>query len=121
MSVVYITAVGKGHIGDQMSDQGQAKMAYIAAGTGTGGGAGSTTLVTEIFRKACIATQGAGADANKVTYVVTLSPGEATGLIKEFGIFNAAFGGQLLAYVADDPSTKGENDTWVVNIVVTYN
>lgn len=116
-----ITTVGKAHIADQMSDQGDTVMSHLAVGTGTGGGASSTTLQTELYRKVLASiTQGSAGNANKVTYSVTINAGEGTGALTEYGIFNDATAGTILAYREDSVYNKLSTDSLVVNWTITY-
>jgi len=116
-----VTTVGKAHIADQMADGGEAAMSHMAIGTGSGGGVGSTTLAVELDRNALTsATQGAGGDANKVTYTASWAAGDGTGTITEYGIFNNASGGTLLAYKEDTALPKGASDTLQVNWTIIF-
>jgi hypothetical protein len=111
-----VVTVGEDHVADQMADQGESAMSHMAVGTdNTAPAAGQTALGTETARVALDSkTQGAGGDANKVTYIATFGPGVGTGSLREAGIFNASSGGVMLArytYVYD----KGALDTLVIN------
>lgn len=66
-----ITDLGHAHVADQMSDSTETQMSHMAAGTGSGQSASSTTLATELDRNAFQSgpTQLVGADDNKVQYV----------------------------------------------------
>ncbi len=117
-----IVTTGKYHAADQMSDQGDAAMAYMAIGTGTNAVAvGDTALQTELDRNALDSkTQGAGSDANKITYVATWAAGDGTGAITESGIFNSASAGSMLCRSVFAVKNKGAGDsltlTWVLEL-----
>lgn len=117
-----VVTVGKNHVADQLSDKGEAVMGYMAIGTGTNAAAaGDTALQTELDRNALTSkTQGAGADANKVTYIGDWPPGDGTGAITEAGIFNSPSAGVMLSRSVFAVKNKGASDsltiTWVLTI-----
>lgn len=89
----------RGHIGDTAV----AVWDYLAIGTGTGGGVGSTTLETEYDRD-----QGTYATVGSYNFTITFSwgAGNFSGqTITECGVFNAAAAGTLLNY--DDSFSRG--------------
>lgn len=117
-----IVTVGKNHVADQLSDQGEAAMGYMAIGTGTNSAAaGDTALQVELDRNALTSkTQGTGGDANKVTYIGDWPPGDGTGAITEAGIFNSPSAGTMLSRSVFAVKNKGASDsltiTWVLTI-----
>lgn len=117
-----VVTTGKNHIADQLSDKGEAAMSHMAIGTGTtAAAAGDTALGTELDRNALTSkSQGAGADANKVTYVGDWAAGDGTGAITEAGIFNSASAGTMLARSVFAVKNKGAGDsltlTWTLTI-----
>jgi len=89
----------RGHIGDTAV----AVWDYIAIGTGSGGDATSTTLVTEYDRD-----QGTYATVGSYNFTIdfTWGPGNFSGqTITECGVLNAAAAGTLLNY--DDSFSRG--------------
>lgn len=89
----------RGHIGDTTVNVWN----YIAIGTGSGGGVGSTTLVTEFSRY-----QGAYATVGSYNFTIdfTWTAGNFSGqTITEYGVLNAAAAGTLLNY--DDSISRG--------------
>jgi hypothetical protein len=89
----------RGHIGDTAV----AVWDYLAIGTGTGGGVGSTTLETEFARE-----QGTYATVGSYNFTITYEwgPGNFSGqTITELGVLNAAAAGTLLNY--DDSFSRG--------------
>lgn len=89
----------RGHIGDSAV----AEWNYLAIGTGSGGGVGSTTLVTEYSRY-----QGAYATVGSYNFTIsfTWTAGNFSGqTITECGVLNAAAVGTLLNY--DDSFSRG--------------
>lgn len=89
----------RGHIGDTTVNVWD----YIAIGTGSGGGVGSTTLVTEFARnQSAYATVG----SYNFTLTFTWTAGNFSGqTITECGVLNAAAAGTLLNY--DDGFSRG--------------
>ncbi len=117
-----VVTVGRNHIADQLADQGEAAMSHMAIGTNsTTQVAADTALGTELNRKALTSkTQGAGADAHKITYIGDWAPGEGTGAITEAGIFNSAAAGTMLTRTTFPVKNKSASDTlsiqWTISI-----
>jgi hypothetical protein len=102
----------RGHIGDTTV----AVWDYIAIGTGTGGGVGSTTLVTEVFR-----AQGTYATVGSYNFTITYewAAGTFSGeTITECGVLNAAAAGTLLNY--DDSFSRTLQSTDSLEVVVNF-
>lgn len=84
---------------------------YIAIGTGTGGGASSTTLVTEFTRATATYAGVAGVTYN-CTLTKTWSAGTFSGqTISEAGVLNAASGGILFNYQSFTGITLASGDS----------
>lgn len=117
-----VVTAGRAHCADQMADQGEAAMAYMAIGTGTTAPmATDTALATEIDRNALSSkTQGTGADTNKVTYTATWGAGDGTGAITEAAIFNSASAGVMLSRVVFDVKNKGAGDNLTLTWTLTF-
>lgn len=95
-----ITNVGRLDICDYLGATAGASFDYIGVGTGTGGTAGSTDLVTPF------STRGQGTFAEPVAYNFTITYTFPAGFfngetIKEYGVFNAITGGTMLSYQDD--------------------
>ena len=58
--------------------------------------------------------------APKVTFKSTFAPSEANFAWNEWGIFNAATGGVMLNRVVESNGTKQSNQTWVLEVAVTF-
>lgn len=103
----------RGHIGDTAV----AVWDYLAIGTGTGGGVGSTTLETEYDRD-----QGTYAIVGSYNFTITFEwgPGNFSGqTITELGVFNAAAAGTLLNY--DDSFSRGPlQSTDSLEVIVNF-
>lgn len=136
-----VVNAGKEWVANRMKDTDggnftqKAQMTHIALGAsdanstagapeGTPGGSQltNTTLENEPanWRKALTEAGGTVSGAT-ITYEVTFAPGEATGSIKEAGIFNdAGLGlGDMLARTTFAVVNKGENDTMTITWTVT--
>lgn len=59
-------------------------------------------------------------DPPKVTFKSTFSPSEANFTWYEWGIFNAASNGVMLNRVVSNNGTKQDNQTWVLEVEVTF-
>lgn len=55
-----------------------------------------------------------------VTFKATFAPSEANFAWNEWGIFNAASGGVMLNRVVESNGTKQDNQTWVLEVKVTF-
>jgi hypothetical protein len=102
----------RGHIGDTPV----AVWDYIAIGTGSGGDASSTTLVTEAFR-----AQGTYATVGSYNFTITYewTAGTFSGeTITECGVLNSNSGGTLLNY--DDSFSRTLQSTDSLEVVVNF-
>jgi hypothetical protein len=102
----------RGHIGDTPV----AVWDYIAIGTGTGGGVGSTTLITEAFR-----AQGTYATVGSYNFTITYEWPATTfsgETITECGVLNSNSGGTLLNY--DDSFSRTLQSTDSLEVVVNF-
>ena len=127
MPAMTATTVGKNAERDAKSGAANAKVFYIALGTGTTApSSGDTTLVTEVFRKA-ITTYAVGA-TGIITANVYIEPAEAVGIVvAEVGIFGGdlatetANTGTMLARVLYSPThTKTSTESMVIAIQMQY-
>lgn len=98
---------------------------FIALGTGsTAVAAGDTALAAELPTGANYArlqdtTAQYSASTKKLVLSVTFAPGQATGTLKESGIFNAADGGNMFARQTFTEITKASGDTLTVTWTIT--
>ena len=95
-----ITNVGRNLARDQIGGTPIAVFDYVAVGTGSGGGVGSTALITPFSTR----QQGTYTDVTDYEWEITTT--FAAGFfdgedITEFGCFNAASGPSLFSYVSD--------------------
>ena len=100
-------------------------IAYGHAGTGTGGVATDTNLIThcdELRTAIDSITQGAGADAHKIVVVFTLGAGVCTAALTECGLFVAAAQATADMMLYDDSLvyTKPAGGTLEVTWTITH-
>lgn len=117
-----ITDLMDAHVADQMSDQGEAAIGFMAIGAGSGQTAGDTGLDASVARVALTSTvQQSGADDNDARYVGVFNPGVGTAAITEAGIMRLDDNLTLMCY--DDSFgtiVKGPGDTLTITWDVTY-
>lgn len=117
------TDVGDAHVADQLAEQDEVQMGWMAIGTSaTAFGVGDTVLGSEIDRNALAGSypeQGAGGDDNVVTYKATWAAGDGTGAITEAGIFNSSGAGSMLAASTFSVVNKGASDTLQITWQIT--
>lgn len=116
-----VTELGDAHVADQMSDQGEAAIGFMAVGTGSGQGSSDTGLAVSLDRNALDSTtQGGGGDDNDVIYECTWAAGDGTGAITEAGIMRADDNASLQYYADFSVINKGGADTLVITWTVTF-
>ena len=116
-----ITELMDVHVADQLADQGEAAIGFMAVGTGTGQGTSDTGLATSLDRNALTSvTQGSGGDDNDVVYVGDWAAGDGTGVITEAGIMRADDNVTMMAYDDSMNITKGALDTLKITWTITY-
>ena len=54
------------------------------------------------------------------TFRATFNPSEANFAWNEWGIFNASTGGVMLSRVVESNGTKQSNQTWVLEVAITF-
>lgn len=55
-----------------------------------------------------------------VTFRATFNPSEANFAWNEWGLFNASTGGTMLSRVVESNGTKQSNQTWVLEVSITF-
>jgi hypothetical protein len=95
--------------------------ARIGVGNGTAAFAASQTDLqgASKFRKAMDSGYPTIA-APVVTFKSTFAPSEANFPWNEWGIFNAASGGVMLNRVVESNGTKQSNQTWILEVAITF-
>ncbi len=116
-----VTELMDAQAADQMSDQGQAAIGYMAVGTGSGQTSVSTGLAVSLDRNALTSTtQGAAGDDNDVIYVGTWAAGDGTGAITEAGVIQADNNTTLMTYADFAVVNKLAADSLVITWTVTF-
>jgi len=116
-----ITELMDAQVADQMADQTDAAIGYMAVGTGSGQAASDTGLDATLDRNALDSTtQGAGAADNDVVYVCTWAPTDGTGAITEAGIMRLDDDATLMTYSDFAVINKGAADSLVITWTVTF-
>jgi len=95
--------------------------ARLGVGDGTTAFAASQTdlVGTNKYRKA-MDTGYPVLAAPSITFRTTFNPSEANFAWSEWGIFNAASGGVMLNRVVESNGTKQSNQTWVLEVKITF-
>ena len=119
-----LTAAGVRFISQAVIGQGtvfNASNARLAVGDGsTAFAAGQTDLQgTNKLRKA-MDTGYPTIAPPIITFKSTFAPSEANFSWNEWGIFNASTGGVMLNRVVDSNGTKQSNQTWVLEVAITF-
>ena len=120
-----VVGAGLGHIASRMTSTASDVMSHMQLGTGsTAATAANTALETALSpRNALTSTTLGGAYNQQLTYLATFIAGEATGTLREAGIFNASSGGTMLCRTVFSAISKGAGDTlevtWVVSLSAT--
>lgn len=116
-----VTELGDAQVADQMSDQGDAALGFMAVGTGNGQGAADTGLAVSLDRNALTSTtQGAGGDDNDVIYVGDWAAGDGTGAITEAGIMRLDDNATMNYYADFAVVNKLAADTLKITWTVTF-
>jgi len=118
-----VVNAGLAFIISRMVGTAKAVMSHMALGSGTtAAAAAQTNLVTTLgSREALDSSTITGTNSEKVQYVASFEPGDATGAVTEAGIFNALTAGDMLCRTVFPVVNKGADDTMSVTWTVTLN
>jgi len=117
-----VVGAGLGHIASRMTGTSSGVMSHLQLGTGsTAATAADTALESALSpRNALTSTTAGGTYNEQLTYVASFIAGEATGSLREAGIFNASSGGTMLCRTVFPVVNKGAGDTlqvtWTVSL-----
>lgn len=116
-----VVNAGLAYIISRMVGTDKGTMSHMALGAGTAAAAaGQTDLLSMLgIREALDTTTIVGANSEKVQYVCTFEPGDATGAITEAGIFNNAAGGDMLCRTVFPVVNKAADDQMAVTWTIT--
>ena len=116
-----VVNAGLAYIISRMVGTAKSTMSHMGLGSGTtAAAAGQTDLVSLLgSREALDSTTIAGSENEKVVYVASFEPGDATGAVTEAGIFNAASSGDMLCRTVFPVVNKAADDAMTVTWTIT--
>jgi hypothetical protein len=99
----------------------KAVVSHMALGAGTSAAAASQTDLVSILgsREPLDSTTITGTNLEKVQYVATFEPGDATGAVTEAGLFNAASAGDMLCRTVFPVVNKAADDQMAITWTIT--
>jgi len=112
---------GLAFIISRMEGTSKSVMSHMALGSSsTAEAAGQTDLVAILgSREVLDSTAITGTNSEKIVYVSSFEAGDATGAVKEAGIFNAATTGDMLSRTTFAVVNKAADDTMAVTWTIT--
>jgi hypothetical protein len=112
---------GLAFIISRMEGTSKSVMSHMALGSSsTAEAAGQTDLVSILgAREVLDSTAITGTNSEKIVYVSSFEAGDATGAVKEAGIFNAATTGDMLSRTTFAVVNKAADDTMAVTWTIT--
>lgn len=116
-----LTELFDAHVADQLSDQTDTAIGYMAIGSGSGQTAASTGLAVSEVRVALDSTtQQTSGDDNDVEYIATFDPGTGTATITEAGIMRTDANTTMMAYQDFSAVNKTSSDTLKITWTITF-
>lgn len=112
---------GLAFIISRMVNTSKVAMSHMALGAGTNAAAAGQTDLTSMLgaREGIDSTTILGTNNEKVQYVATFEPGDATGAVTEAGIFNDATAGDMLCRTVFPVVNKAADDQMAVTWTIT--
>lgn len=116
-----VVNAGLAYIISRMVGTAKGTMSHMALGAGTTAAAASQTDLLSMLgtREALDSTTITGTNNEKVQYVCTFEPGDATGAVTEAGIFNDASAGDMLCRTVFPVVNKAADDQMAVTWTIT--
>lgn len=116
-----VVNAGLAFIISRMVGTSKAVMSHMALGAGTSAAAaGQTDLVSMLgSREPLDSTTITGTNNEKVQYIATFEPGDATGAVTEAGLFNAASAGDMLCRTVFPVVNKAADDQMAITWTIT--
>lgn len=116
-----VVNAGLAYIISRMVGTTKGVMSHMALGAGTAAAAGGQGDLLSMLgaREALDSTTIAGTNSEKVQYICTFEPGDATGAVTEAGIFNAATVGDMLCRTVFPVVNKAADDQMAVTWTIT--
>lgn len=113
-----VVDAGLGYIASRMEGVSEAVMSHMGLGSGSTAAANTDTDL-ETLLGAREALDSTTVTNNEVVYVATFEAGDATGSVREAGIFNASTAGTMLCRTVFDVVNKAADDTLSVTWTIT--
>lgn len=112
---------GLAYIISRMVGTSKSVVSHMALGAGTSAAAASQTDLVSMLgsREPLDSTTITGTNLEKVQYVSTFEPGDATGAVTEAGLFNAASGGDMLCRTVFPVVNKAADDQMAITWTIT--
>mgnify|MGYP000394382493 CR=1 FL=1 len=116
-----VVNAGLSYIISRMVGTTKGVMSHMALGAGTTAAAAGQADVVSLLgaREALDSTTITGTNSEKVQYICTFEPGDATGAVTEAGIFNAATAGDMLCRTVFPVINKAADDQMAVTWTIT--
>ena len=116
-----VVNTGLAYIISRMVGTSKAVVSHMALGAGTSAAAASQTDLVSMLgsREPLDSTTITGTNLEKVQYVATFEPGDATGAVTEAGLFNAASGGDMLCRTVFPVVNKAADDQMAITWTIT--
>lgn len=117
-----VVNAGLAYIISRMVGTAKAVMTHMALGAGTTAAAATQTDLVSLLgaREPLDSTTITGTNLEKVQYIATFEPGDATGAVTEAGLFNAASAGDMLCRTVFPVVNKAVDDqlaiTWTITL-----
>ena len=113
-----VVDAGLDYIASRMEGVTEAVMSHMGLGSGsTAADAADTDLETLLGSREAL--DSTTVTNNQIVYVATFEAGDATGSVREAGIFNAATSGTMLCRTVFDVVNKAADDTLSVTWTIT--
>jgi len=113
-----VVDAGLDYIASRMEGVSEAVMSHMGLGSGsTAADAADTDLETLLGARETL--DSTTVSNNTVVYVATFEAGDATGSVREAGIFNASTSGTMLCRTVFDVVNKAADDTLSVTWTIT--
>lgn len=116
-----VVNTGLAYIISRMVGTSKAVVSHMALGAGTSAAAASQTDLVSMLgsREPLDSTTITGTNLEKVQYVATFEPGDATGAVTEAGLFNAASAGDMLCRTVFPVVNKAADDQMAITWTIT--
>lgn len=116
-----VVNTGLAYIISRMVGTSKSVVSHMALGAGTSAAAASQTDLVSMLgsREPLDSTTITGTNLEKVQYISTFEPGDATGAVTEAGLFNAASGGDMLCRTVFPVVNKAADDQMAITWTIT--